>query len=322
MAITTKSSSPNVGFNFLVQLVFIFLFPPDSKKSSSKPPTHEIKYCSDRCRSRKPGARDRSVERKIVALLNSEPDSAIEKTAARTKPVKGDPRVIVTCDEVEEIVFGSRFDPEKVSGRRKNRAARGVAEGEWRSVDMVSSSDDDDGGGDGEDVERKNKKNPADPKAMMQRRDEGDEGEEVTDGGSSIEGGGVRMRPPQNLSDVNFSVGGERGRAEKISESVKDREKRRLGAKRAEEREIVRRAARRLIVFGFEIPLRESSAAAAAAVAGKPAKGKAKSKRNLEEGRRDESLPRTEVRKAEALMAGMVVEPSFAKGNWAVRWRE
>ena len=27
-------------------------------------------------------------------------------------------------------------------------------------------------------------------------------------------------------------------------------------------------------------------------------------------------------RKCEAVMHGQVVEPSFAKGNWSIRWRE
>ncbi|KAF2206293.1 hypothetical protein CERZMDRAFT_115822 [Cercospora zeae-maydis SCOH1-5] len=232
--------------------------------ASSTSNNNEVKYCSTRCRGKKPGPLDRNIERTIVSLLNRDPDSGIEKTAAKTKAVKGDPRVIVTCDEIEEIVFGSRFDPEKTSGRRRNRKARGVKEaGEWRSVDMESSSgnDDDD--------------------------DETASVHDDTDGSvrSSVEGG-VRIRPPQDQSLVNFSVGGERGRQEKIEESADDLEKRRQGAKRAEEREMVRRAARRGVVFGFEVPRRE------------------------------------EIRKAEALMAGMVVEPSFAKGNWSIRWRD
>lgn len=36
----------------------------------------------------------------------------------------------------------------------------------------------------------------------------------------------------------------------------------------------------------------------------------------------DESPQETPRRKCEALMNGQVVEPSFANGNWATRWRD
>jgi hypothetical protein len=120
--------------------------------------------------------------------------------------------------------------------------------------------------------------------------------------------GGVRVRPPQTESDVNFSVGGERSRNEKIEETPLDLEKRREGAKRAEEREMVKRAARRAIVFGLEVPRMEPL----------PQKGGKKGKK----GEERVELPPTEIRKAEGLMNGIVVEPSFAKGNWSIRWRD
>lgn len=230
---------------------------------------------------------DRKIEKAIASLLNSEEGSGLEKTAAKTRTVKGDHRIIVTCDEIEEIIFGSRFDPEKVYGRRKNRKRRAIADpnAEWKSVDMEGSTGDEG------------------PAADDQSATESDE--------DLDEVGGVRIRPPQAESDVNFSVGGDRGRAEKIEESVEDLEKRRQGAKRAEEREMVRRAARRSIVFGLEVPKREPSNH-------KQSKGKARNKGQQDQN--DEST--TEIRKAEAIMNGIVVEPSFAKGNWSVRWRE
>ncbi|KXT01754.1 hypothetical protein AC578_2730 [Pseudocercospora eumusae] len=271
----------------------------NSKKATKT--SNEIKYCSDRCRSRKPGALDRRIESTIASMLNNEAGSGIEKTAAKTKLVKGDPRLIVTMDEIEEVIFGSRFDPEKVYGRRKNRKSRAIPlkNGEWKSVDMESETDDE--------------TNP-------EREDENDHvsAAEETDGSiASIPSlpsvdGGVRIRPPQEESEINFAAGGgERGRHEKIEETRDDLQKRREGAKKAEEREMVRRAARRIIIFGVEVPKRETYEK-------KPTKSKAKGKHA--EGDVDDS--NTEIRKAEALMAGMVVEPSFAKGNWAVRWRD
>lgn len=264
-----------------------------------KKQSNEIKYCSDRCRSRKPGAKDRQIERAIASLLDGEQDSGIEKTGAQGRVVKGDPRLIVTCDEVEEAVFGSRFDPAKVYGRRKNRKTRAIGDpnAPWTSVDMES----------GEEV----------PPAA------GSEDEDLSDDPSSSDEGGIplvdnfnisHIRPSQQQSEINFSAGGgERSKAEKIEESQEDLEKRRQGQKRAEEREMVRRAARRVIVFGVEMPKRES-------VVQKGSKSKAKAKRGGTDDEAEASL--TEMRKAEALMSGMVVEPSFAKGNWFVRWRE
>ncbi len=63
------------------------------------------------------------------------------------------------------------------------------------------------------------------------------------------------------------------------------------GMQRAQNRERVRQAARRGVVFGFLVPGREG---------------------DEERGRR----------RAEAVQNGRVVEASFAKGEWGVRWVE
>ena len=255
------------------------------KTSSTKNANNEIKYCSDRCRSRRPGPEDRKIEKAIASLLNGEPDSGIEQTAARSKVVKGDPRLIVTCDEIEEVVFGSRFDPEKVFGRRKNRKSRAIPDrhAEWRSVDMES----DDGGIAGEE------------NGVADQYD--------TDGSvASIDrvgGVSIHIRPPQDQSEVNFSVGGERGKQEKIEESAEDLEKRRQGQRRAEEREMVRKAARRVVIFGVEVPkddmIQQSTK--------KHAKGKSRAKKRGDVSE-DEAEAEMTVhrRKAEAIMAGKI----------------
>lgn len=161
--------------------------------------------------------------------------------------------------------------------------------------------------------------------------DEDDEGGAGLGGDGGGSGGetvaGVRVRLPQDQSLVNFSVGGERGRQERIEESEVDAEKRRQGARRAEEREMVRRAARRVVVFGVSIPQPESmTGITGPSVKGKKGKGRKQRERDGDEDEETDTEPGTEagvlMRKAEALMAGMVVEPSFAKGNWSIRWRE
>ena len=268
----------------------------DSKKTAAKKQSNEVKYCSDKCRHKKPGPKDRQIEHTIASLLNGEEGSGIEKTGAQARVVKGDQRLVLTCDEIEEIIFGSRFDPEKIYGRNKKRRTRAIGDpnAPWRSVDMESS---DEAGGEHHDPE---------------------------DGAISSDDGGIplvdnfnvsHVRPSQEQSEINFSAGGgERSRAEKIEESAQDLERRQKGQKQADEREVVRRAARRVIVFGVEVPKQQTTSP-------KASKSKSKGKRGASQEVEMEESP-TELRKAEALMNGMVVEPSFAKGNWSIRWRE
>ena len=78
-------------------------------------------------------------------------------------------------------------------------------------------------------------------------------------------------------------------------------EARRIGQQRAEERELVRQAARRGVAFGFIIRSRTHDA---------------------EGGVGQKTSAGEERRRCEAVQGGRVVEASFAKGEWGVRWRE
>ena len=299
-----------------------------------------VKYCSARCRNSKPGPTDRKIEATFAALLNgASPESLKENAGADpvknnaesetmhddtkfgkgekkhkkkpSKTVKGETRIIIECGTVEEIVFQREKDPEKVYGRRKNRKARFVVEKpeDWKSVDMVdqpASSTPATGTTDA---------SSAASRQQLQQDYTSDE-ESVSDSDAEAEGGivleptktasstdadadpsalpdtveygygGGKVRPPQAQNDVNGSVGGEKGWAERIEETDEMKLKRREGQRKADEREMVRKAARRGCAFGF-------------AVEG--------------EG---------EKKKCEAVMKGVVVESSFAKGEWGVRWRE
>jgi hypothetical protein len=283
--------------------------------------TTEVKYCSARCRNSKPGPIDRKIEAAFAALLNgATPESLKEgaeteeqvKPAADTKDakdgkkhkkkasksVKGEHRILIECQTVQDVVFAREKDPEKVYGRRKNRKARFVVEKpeDWRSVDMVDNP------------------NPASapgtaPKPTTSLTSEDDNANdtfsdsepEEQEGGIVLEDakapndlpdqveygyGSGKVRPPQMQNDVNGSVGGEKGWAERIEETEDMKAKRREGQRRADEREMVRKAARRGCAFGFTVEGEE------------------------------------EKRKCEAVMKGTVVEASFAKGEWAIRWRE
>ncbi|PSN66746.1 hypothetical protein BS50DRAFT_573558 [Corynespora cassiicola Philippines] len=277
-----------------------------SQRKSTSKSAQPVKYCSARCRNNKPGPVDRKIESVFAQLLNGAsvdslvqgaeggpvqeviPDKPKEKghKKSKSKTIKGDPRRIVECDTVQSVVFQRAKDPDKVYGRRKNRAARGVVERpeDWKSVDMISDPETEPAVMSGQVVSKTGQSN-----------DELSDSDEHEDqGGINLEldtvplygYGGGKVRPPQAKSEVNGSIGGEKGWAEKIEETDEMRSKRLEGQRRAEEREMVRRAARRGCAFGFEVDGEE------------------------------------EKRKCEAVMKGAAVEPSFAKGEWGVRWRE
>lgn len=184
---------------------------------------------------------------------------------------RNDHRLLVSCATVEALMFGDHFDPAKTSGRKKDRASRGTADAEaWTSVDMEDDCP--------------TTSSATDPV-----------GKEIIDGDvlarMSIRSG-TRIRPSQDVSEVNGGVGGEKGRAERVEESEEMLERRMEGQKKANQREMVRCAARRGVVFGFV--LKNS----------------------------DDDNGHEQRRKCEAVMQDKVVEPSFAKGDWSNRWRE
>ncbi|MCJ1397016.1 hypothetical protein MMC11_000208 [Xylographa trunciseda] len=260
---------------------------------------------------------DRKIEDAFVALLNGLTATSTHETEApspaahadvgstkakrsKTKKKKGDPRITVVCSEVEAAVFGSRHDPEKVFGRKKNRARRGAADaGDWKSIDMEEAE----AGGDS-------------PGSTS----ESDDTHEASESAPPLKGavnadysnfGGGKVRPPQSQAEVNGSVGGEKGRAERGEETAEMLEKRKAGERRAEEKEMVRRAARRGCAFGFVDGM------AAEMVPRKSKKEAAEPPEATVHGSQTERR-----RKCEAVMNGVAVEASFAKGDWAIRWRE
>lgn len=281
-----------------------------SNSSSSAP----VKYCSDRCRHHKPGHLDRRIEEAFVSLLNglaassvhhnaeqskeSEPSAILYQVKnTKTKKKKGDPRILASCSDVETAVFGSRHDPEKVFGRKKNRAQRGAADSDdWKSVDMEGANSGEESHGSAE--ESGNVQNTSDA------------GHDVKSDYSNF--GGGKVRPPQSQAEVNGSVGGEKGRAERNDETAEALKKRKLGERRAEEKEMVRRAARRGCAFGFLVDTN------AAATQGKKKKNLADADVTSSSNAQGEERRK----KCEAVMNGMAVEASSAKGDWQIRWRE
>ena len=285
-----------------------------SRKTQTSKAKTSVKYCSDRCRHHKPGSLERQIEDTFVALLDgatpllpaqaldaSLPEPDIEKVAelrktSQPKRAKGDPRFVVPCGIVEAFVFGLRNDPDKVHGRKKNRAPRGIIDkGEWKSVDMEDNTP------------------MLDPESE-ESLDESYPGDITLK--DSIPFGAGKVRPPQSKSDVNGSIGGEKGWAERVEETAAAEEKRQEGQKWAERREMVRSAARRGVVFGFVV---QGDVDRGGEMKAMHKKGK-KKKLEEDEGKAADQTERR--RKCEAIMNDAVVEPSFAKGEWGVRWRE
>lgn len=217
------------------------------------------KYCSTKCRSHKPRTRDHRIEEAFVALLDQQADFQGESIPpeVRVSKGKGDKRLQVPCSTVETLIFGDRADPTKIYGRRKNRASRAIAE--------HSGSDSDELDYPHWRPEPAYAQNDADPTAFA-----------------------GKVRPPQHLTSVNGSIGGEKGRAERTTETEDAAKKRIEGQRLAEDKESIKRAARRLCVFGV----------------------------------RSHDETDSERRMCEAVIGTKAVEPSFAKGDWSIRWRE
>lgn len=272
---------------------------------------------------------------------------------AKKQPVgkKGDHRILVSCTQVEEIIYNRVKDPEKVYGRRKNRLPRWMpeAEGEWKSVDMVSSDEDSDAFTNDEDSSdggvglSDNKSNDS---STLNVENLSLYDKEQADPDATIEGADSPKAPPKKVSfapshdtvasnaiavpssdqtRLPTSSNQEIGNAAQSSTThvSEDDLKRREGERKAQERERVRCAARRAVIFGLVTGVAETNDKGGSG-GGKAKKGK-KGKRRGSISSDDEEAdrgPKEVRRKCEAVMQGVVVEPSFAKGDWGIRWRE
>lgn len=277
-------------------------------KKQQEPTKTAPKFCSERCKRHKPslspGSAEVHVEKALVALLENRTPPPPYKSSSETDqlttppaPVsaprkKGESRVLLPLSILEEVVFGSRSDPERSYGRRRNRAFRGVREdGQWRSVDMEDDSEGETG---------------ARPEPISTW-----EGAEDFEGDDLEIEGGVHLERKGWEDEDEEAAAGE-------PETPELAAKRRAGQKKAEEREFIRCVVRRAVVFGLEVEGWEEVGGGAGSTK-KSKKGKGRNAEEDEEVGTCELKPR---RKCEAIMAGQLVEPSFAKGDWSVRWRD
>ena len=117
-----------------------------------------------------------------------------------------------------------------------------------------------------------------DSRAPFDANSAGEEGQSSEGDEAEDEDGGVRL--PCNMDPPTATATVKPPSVERAQKTPRE-----WGMQKAKEREMVRRAARRGVAFGFETA----------------------------EGKR---------RRVEAVQWGRVVESSFAKGEWGVRWRE
>ena len=214
-----------------------------------------------------------SLEARIEALFVDLLDGADDENKSTiNRGTKGDRRRIVMCQEVESLIFGGNaqkpLPEEPAKGRRQKKKKRGIPEGS----------------------------HPDEPAAF----DESDLDEYALED----EVGGVPIYldyPKKRENDLSNS----RVENSNVQLTDADVQRRRAGQERADQRELVRQAGRRGVVFGFWYP--------------KP----------LDDQRRHNAKPRIKgveeeekeaKRKVEIMQRGKIVEGSFAKGEWGVRW--
>ena len=131
----------------------------------------------------------------------------------------------------------------------------------------------------------------------MEEKEE-DEDDDDEDDDDEEGGGGVPLPPPSSSSSSSPTSTPTTKPTHTLSTTTLTPQRR--GLLKAQQREMVRQAARRGVAFGFEIEGKE----------GEEGKGM---------GEKGEVV--RSRRKVECVKGGRVVESSFAKGEWGVRWR-
>ena len=102
-----------------------------------------------------------------------------------------------------------------------------------------------------------------------------------------------------------------------------DEQKRKGGQMRAARRENVKNACRRAVVFGLLPPGVEEAEQVEQEAEEEWEDGpKRKGKKAKARAAEAQAAPSSTRRRCEALVRGAVVEPSFAKGDWGVRWAD
>ncbi len=188
---------------------------------------------------------------------------------------------MVTCDEIEDIVFGESRRQEKTRSSTEHHHGTTLGEetGEENIHERVSEDSD------------------------------------APSNTSTREDTSHRTGAPLVSAAADDHVDGDLSSVEHETDGSTESRTRQAGQRRADQREMVRKAARRGVVFGFV-----QDPAANALPETTRTKGGKRARQKDQHDVGDDAGPYR--RKCEAVMNGAVVEPSYAKGDWAIRWRE
>lgn len=305
-----------------------------SKRGPTQPQAKPVpKYCSDRCRRSKPTRLDREIESLFVTLLEGhrgigEDTNREEEQRGQVSGVevlkKGDSRQlqchvsesegnrnIIMCSVVENLVFGPRReaedliegDHEKAETANYGSSSKDDSENNTQQVGIGNSAVEEPQVESEEEIETESLR-PSENRNKL---------------GGSIDWD--KLIGPQGVSiklesrDGALLQPGEPDDKQKGRSDTDNHERRARGQQRAEEREMVRRAARRGVVFGFIV---DGEGGPGEDQPGGNSKKHSKVKDS--EGAAEETKDRR--RKCEIVADGVILEPSFAKGDWGIRWRE
>ena len=276
------------------------------RKSHLKaPPSTPPKFCSDKCRARKPrypsiglppydssdtlgslasslDPRTWSLEARIEATFVDLLDGAhggARKTKAQGS--KGDGRRLVMCQEVEDVIFGGSdgelLPRDGTQSQTPKKKKRGLPDD--RVSDQILESRD------------------------LDRREADDYARAEEVAGVPIYLDRTTETNHPGTSNLNKA-----GNSNTLPPTETDLQRRRAGQEKADQRELVRQAGRRGVAFGFWDPRRSL---------GSKGSGDKGSRFEKETGRKGEEEDAR--RKVEIVQRGKVLEGSFAKGEWGVR---
>ncbi|KAF2153057.1 hypothetical protein K461DRAFT_277839 [Myriangium duriaei CBS 260.36] len=317
-----------------------------SRKPKAVAPASRSRFCSEKCKRHRPSSSLTSIDRQIEDTLHrlldelsledivaTLPESTRELHTALAKPVedtrrrsgkKGDVRVLVPVGLVEGVVYGRLVSVNRRQERWRDRHAgdaekEGAKDGEGKDYDEAAL---------GRALERL--KAGGGVKAKVEKKEGGAE-----EDGDREESSGSDSDRDEERESIDPAVAEQR---------------RKDGQVRATQRERVKNACRRAVVFGLlspgvEAPVQKAeekvdlpTSSEQRPVKGKkgkkgkdddeddgppPAKHAAKQATGKHKTADETAAPTESSRKrCECIMRAEVVEPSFAKGDWGVRWAE
>ena len=223
-----------------------------------------------------------SLEARIEALFVDLLDGTIGDTEKSIDHgTRGDKRRIVLCQEVESMIFG-------------------------KGIHKPSPDENANGGGQKKKKKKKKKKKRGLSESLPSDEPVAFDESDLDDYALEDEVGGVPIHldyPRKKEKGLSHS------QVENINPQLAEAnlQRRRAGQEKADQRELVRQAGRRGVVFGFwhlTTALAQRKQGTEAVIEGA--------------GEEEEEVKR----KVEIVQRGKVVEGSFAKGEWGVRWVE